>query len=195
LLDARLAGPNYVYDGLGRLIAVWVSGHHYTYDFGSLAAVGCPLGRQGTAGLNTNRVRLLDETSAGSGETGYCYDAADRLATTGVAAVANVGYDVHGNTLGWVQGSSTTLLGWDGADRNISARVTGADPAEVAYTRDVTNRIVRRDAFTGDSTATVIYGYTGCGDGADVTLDANLRLLTRTVGAEHPGLAALRGLV
>jgi hypothetical protein len=55
--------------------------------------------------------------------------------------------------------------------------VTGADPAEVAYTRDATNRIVRRDASTGDSTATVIYTYTS----ADVTLDAGQRLLTRTV--------------
>jgi RHS repeat-associated protein len=72
-------------------------------------------------------------------------------------------------------------LGWDGGDRNISARVTGADPAEVAYTRDATNCIVRRDASAGDSTATVIYGYTGGGDGADVTLDASQRLLTRTV--------------
>jgi YD repeat-containing protein len=98
-VDPRPGGPNYVYDALGRLTQAWVSGHHYTYDFTSLAPAGCPSGTQTNAGLNTNRARLLDETTAGTGETGYCYDAADRLlATTGAAAVSSVGYDVHGNT-------------------------------------------------------------------------------------------------
>jgi RHS repeat-associated protein len=178
----RPGGPNYVYDALGRLTQAWVSGHHYTYDFTSLAPAGCPSDTQGTAGMNTNRVRFLDETTAGTGETGYCYDAADRLlATTGAASVSSVTYDPHGNTLSWVQGSATTTLGWDGADRNTTARVTGPDPAEVTYTRNATNRIVRRDTTAGDSTATVIYAYTGGGDSADVALDANQRVLTRTI--------------
>jgi RHS repeat-associated protein len=59
--------------------------------------------------------------------------------------------------------------------------VSGTDPAEVTYTRDATNRMVRRDTIAGDTTATVIYAYTGGGDSADVALDANQRLLARTI--------------
>jgi RHS repeat-associated protein len=181
-IDARPNAPNYVYDAVGRLTQAWVTGHHYTYDLTSLAPAGCPSGTQGTAGMNTNRVHLLDQTSAGTADTGYCYDAADRLlATTGTAPVTGISYDGHGNTQGWSQGSATTTLGWDGADRNTTARITGPDPAEVTYTRDATNRIIRRDVSTGDSTATVIYTYTSNGDSADITLDANQRLLTRTI--------------
>jgi hypothetical protein len=41
--------------------------------------------------------------------------------------------------------------------------VSGPDPAEVSYIRDATNRIVRRDASTGDSTATVSFAGAGLG--------------------------------
>jgi len=181
-VDARPGAPNYVYDSAGRLTEAWVTGHHYTYDFTSAAPAGCPTGTQANAGLNTNRVHLLDQTSAGTADTGYCYDAADRLlATTGANAVSSVSYDGHGNTTGYVSGATTTTLGWDGADRNISAHVTGADPADISYSRDAADRIVRRDASTGDSTATVLYCYTGGGDTADLTLDANRRLLSRSI--------------
>jgi RHS repeat-associated protein len=181
-IDARPNAPNYVYDAVGRLTQAWMIGHHYTYDFTSLAPTGCPSGTQGTAGMNTNRIHLLDQTAADTADTGYCYDAADRLlATTGTNPVTSINYDSHGKTATTVSGAAITTLGWDGADRNTSARVTGPDPAEVTYTRDATNRIVRRDASTGDSTATVIYAYTGSGDSADVAFDAAQRLLTRTI--------------
>jgi RHS repeat-associated protein len=181
-VDARPAAPNYVYDAVGRLTEAWVTGHHYTYDFTSAAPAGCPSGTVANAGVNTNRVHLLDQTSAGTADTGYCYDTTDRLlSTTGADAVSGVGYDGHGNTTGYVAGAATVTLGWDGADRNIAARVTGADPADITYTRDATNRIVRRDASTGDSTATVLYGYTGSGDGADLTLAADQRVVSRSI--------------
>ena len=193
-VDARPSAPNYVYDAIGRLTEAWVTGHHYTYDFTSAAGAGCPSGTRSNAGLNTNRVRLLDATPSGTVETGYCYDTADRiLATTGPAPVSSISYDSHGNTQSYIAGAVTTSLGWDGADRNLSARVTGPDPAEVTYTRDVTNRIVRRDASTGDATATVIYGHTAGGDTADIAFTPDLRLVTRSISLPGGVLHTLRG--
>ncbi len=181
-VDARPNAPNYVYDAAGRLTEAWVAGHHYTYDFTSAAPAGCPTGSQANAGANTNRVRLLDETSAGTAVVGYCYDAADRiLATTGANAVTGVKYNSHGSTVEYTAGASVTTLTWDGADRNTSARITGPDPAVVSYTRDATDRIVHRSATQGDQTVDVLYGYTGTGDTADLTYGPDKRVLNRSI--------------
>lgn len=181
-VDPNSGGPDYVYDAAGRLTQAWVTGHHYTYDFTSLASTTCPTGTQRNAGANTNRVRLLDQTSTGTTTTDYCYDAADRLlATTGATTINTVTYDTHGNTTSYTSGGITTTLGWDGADRNISAATTGgttSQNATIAYIRDATDRIVRRDASTGDPVTSVLYSYTGSGDSPDVTLDATKRVLT-----------------
>jgi RHS repeat-associated protein len=183
-VDARPGAPNYVYDAAGRLTQAWVPGHHYTYDFSSAAPAGCPSGFQDNAGWNTNRVRMFDETSSGTAETGYCYDAADRiLATTGASAIGGIQYDDHGNTTQYSQGAATTFFSWDGADRNIGVRTTGTDPADVTYTRDVTDRIVRRQATSGDTTNDVRYGYVGGGDSAEYAMNgADKKLLTRSIG-------------
>jgi hypothetical protein len=64
------------------------------------------------------------------------------------------------------------------------ARTTSSDPTQVAtigYTRDATNRLVHRDATAGDPQATVLYGYTGGGDSASLTLGADKRILSRTL--------------
>jgi hypothetical protein len=74
--DARPNAPNYVYDAVGRLAEAYVPGHHLTYDYTSAAAATCPAGTQANAGLNTNRMRLLDQAAVGTAETRYCYDAA-----------------------------------------------------------------------------------------------------------------------
>ena len=181
-VDARPSAPNYVYDAAGRLTEAWVVGHHYTYDFTSNADAACPTGTQANAGLNTNRVRLLDETASGVAQTSSCYDAADRLlATIGANAATNVQYDANGNTTQYTVGGATTHLSWDGADRNIALRSTGTDPADVSYVRDATDRIIRRHAVQGDSVAEVRYGYTGDGDTADLALGADNKLLTRSI--------------
>ncbi|MET8851450.1 PA14 domain-containing protein [Amycolatopsis sp. NPDC004625] len=179
--DARPNAPNYVYDGVGRLTEAYVAGHHYTYDYTSAAPATCPAGTQADAGLNTNRVRLLDETAGGTAETRYCYDAADRLlATQGATALSGFAYDADGNTTGWTGADgSTTTLTWDGSDRNTGAKTTGPNPAlnaDIAYTRDATNRIVRRDPRDCDANTVVRYGYTGDGDSADLTLNGTGRL-------------------
>ncbi|MEV6871487.1 PA14 domain-containing protein [Amycolatopsis sp. NPDC051128] len=181
-IDARPDGPNYGYDAAGRMTEAYVRGHHYTYDFAGATPAGCPGGSQANAGMNSNRVRLTDQTAAGSAETGYCYDAADRLlATTGATALTSIGYDSHGNTTEFTAGAATTYLGWDSADRNLTARITGPDPADIAYVRDATGRITRRAATQGDTATDVLYGYTATGDSADVVLDVNKRLLSRTI--------------
>ncbi|MBP2325458.1 RHS repeat-associated protein [Kibdelosporangium banguiense] len=181
-VDVRPNAPNYVYDAVGRLTEAWVAGHHYTYDFTSAAPTGCPTGTQSNAGANTNRVRLLNQTTVGTAETGYCYDAADRiLATTGANAVTGIKYNSHGATTEYTSGGAVTTLAWDGADRNTSARTTGPDPAVVSYTRDATDRIIRRQATQGDQTADVLYGYTGGGDSADLAFGSDKRLLTRSI--------------
>nr|CEL18157.1 putative large secreted protein [Kibdelosporangium sp. MJ126-NF4]CTQ90613.1 putative large secreted protein [Kibdelosporangium sp. MJ126-NF4] len=180
--DARPNAPNYVYDDNGRLVEAYVTGHKYTYDFTSAAPAACPAGTRANAGSNTNRVRLLDATASGTAETGYCYDAADRvLATTGPNPVTGIQYDSHGNTTEYTVGGSVTRLGWDSSDRNLRASSTGADPAEVAYTRDATDRLVHRSATKGDDTAEVLYAYTGDGDASDLALGADKKVLAHTV--------------
>ncbi|MFK0243398.1 PA14 domain-containing protein [Amycolatopsis azurea] len=180
-VDARPNAPNYVYDGAGRLTEAFVTGHHYTYDYTSSASATCPAGTQANAGVNTNRVRLVDESAAGTAETRYCYDAADRLlATQGGTGLSGFTYDRAGNTTGWTAADGTvTTLTWDGSDRNTGVKTSGpvaAANAEVAYTRDATDRIVRRDPRNCDNNAVIRYGFTGDGDAPDLTLDAAGRL-------------------
>ncbi|RJQ86676.1 hypothetical protein D5S19_11055 [Amycolatopsis panacis] len=179
--DARPNAPNYAYDGAGRLTEAYATGHHYTYDYTATASATCPTGTRANAGLNTNRMRLLDQTTSGTAETRYCYDAADRLlATEGATALTGFTYDADGNTTSWKSADgATTTLTWDGSDRNTGARTTGPNAtqnADVAYTRDATNRIVRRDPRDCDNNTVVRYGFTGDGDTPDLTLSADNRL-------------------
>jgi hypothetical protein len=184
--DPNPTGANYAYDAAGRLTEAYVTGHHYTYDFTSAAAGTCPTGTQTNAGVNTNRMRLLDQTSGGTATTNYCYDATDRLLSVqGDTAVTGVSYDAHGNTTGYTSGNITTLLNFDTADRNILASTnSGSDPSQnaaISYSRDATGRIARRDATSGDTAGSVLYGYTASGDSADITYDVNKRYTSFTV--------------
>ncbi|UVS77343.1 Cell wall-associated polypeptide [Actinokineospora sp. UTMC 2448] len=183
--DARPEGPNYTYDDAGRLTQSWTGGHHRTYDYTSAAPSGCPTGSRTNSGTNTNRVRLVDVTSAATVETGYCYDDADRLLTTTggtpETAVSAIEYDDHGNTLQYTIGGSTTHLGWDGTDRNVSAATVGLDPVAVNYGRDATNRLIRRTVVDAASDEVVLYGYTTEGDNADFALAEDKKVLSRTI--------------
>ncbi|WP_245822051.1 PA14 domain-containing protein [Lentzea waywayandensis] len=192
--DAGVGGHNYVYDTAGRLTNAAVNGHVYTYDFSSSAADGCPAGTVGNAGLNTNRVKLIDQTATGTQTTNYCYDAADRLlATTGANAVSGIKYDDSGNTTEYTVNGSTTHLSWDTENRNIGARSVGADPAAVAYQRDSTNRIVRRGAEQGDQQKVLLYGHTADGDSADIVLGEDKKLLSRSISLPGGVLLTING--
>ena len=184
-IDARPGAPNFVYDSSSRLIEAWVPGHHYTYDFTAAASSSCPAGTQVDAGLNTNRVRLVDQPDGGgpATETGYCYDAADRiLATTGTSSITDIQYDNHGSITQYASAGSVTRFGWDAAERNILISTTGADPASVSYTRDATNRVIRRQVSKGDAVSDVRYGYTQANDNVDYAISgADKTLLNRSI--------------
>lgn len=176
--DARSNAPNYVYDGVGRLTEAHVAGHHYTYDYTASASATCPTGTKANAGLNTNRMRLLDRTASGTAETRYCYDAADRLiATEGATVLSQFTYDSNGSTTGWTAADgSVSKLRWDGSDRNIGVSVAGTNAATVNYTRDAANRIIRREPVNCDNNTITKYGFTGDGDTPDLTLNGAGRL-------------------
>ena len=132
---------------------------------------------------------MVEVTAAGSAETRYCYDDADRLlATLGATAISDVRYDAEGNTTSYTQGGATTTLTWDGAGRNTGLAVTGADPAAVFYLRDATDRIIRRTTTAGDTLDEVRHGYIAGGDTADLALAGDLRLLTRSIALPGGGL-------
>ncbi len=193
-VDANPSGPNYVYDTVGRLVQAWTGGHHYTYDYTSEADAACPTGTQANAGRNTNRVKLTDVSAAGTAVTGYCYDAADRILKTHGATSLEFAYDESGNTTEIKEGANSTYIGWDTAGRNIGARVTGAQAANVAWVRDATDRIVKRTVLSGEGDVSSLLGYTGAGDTADVSLSAvDGRLLSRSVVLPGGVLHTVRG--
>ncbi|GAA2805405.1 hypothetical protein GCM10010452_37690 [Crossiella cryophila] len=193
-VDPRPDGPNYSYDPTGRLQEAWVAGHKYRYDYTSDSHAECPSGTQANAGRNTNRMWLHDQTAAGTATTAYCYDAADRITRTiGANALTGFSYDSRGNTTGFTSGPATTVLGWDGADRNISARTTGPDPAEVSYIRDATDRIVQRTAVNSSENGVVRQGHTADGDTSEITLGPDKRLISRSIALPGGVLHTLKG--
>lgn len=88
VVDANPNGPNYTYDGAGRLTQAILPGATYNYSYA--ATTGCP---NNSAGADTNRTSL----TVGSTTTGYCYDNADRLTSTSAVPTGQVVYDTHGN--------------------------------------------------------------------------------------------------
>ena len=190
-VDPNPGGPNYVYDGVGRLTRAVVAGHTYDYDFTSTTTTGCAAGSSATAGRNSNRVAVTDTPTTGAvTRTGFCFDAADRLlGTTGTgdaAGITGVGYDPEGDTTGWTAADgAVTALGWDAGHRNTTASVSNSpDPAQdaaVAYARDAGDRVVARATTTTAGSSTLRYAFTGDGDTPDLVLDAGNRVLTRTI--------------
>ena len=107
--DRRALAWTYTYDGAGRLTAAVGSGHNYQYGYG--AAATCTANPQ--AGKSTNRTSLIDN---GVTVANYCYDAADRLAsTTQPGYTTAITYDGHGNTT-VIGGQQYT---YDAANRHI----------------------------------------------------------------------------
>lgn len=148
-IDGAASPDSFGYDGAGRLVSATVGGRSLAYEFAPTNTCG----PNPAAGKNTNRTKLTDNGAA----TTYCYDGADRLASSsGAAPVGTVAYDNHGNTttLG------TQLMSYDGADRHISTQ-DGTSPV-VSYVRDAVDRIVERKV--GGATVG-LYGYAGPGDG------------------------------
>ena len=137
--DPYAGGTNYTYDTAGRLTQAQLPGGIVdVYGYG--APTGCAGGTATNPGANTNRTSWTRNTVT---QSSYCYDNADRLVSVaGLAAgpyAGTIAYDAHGNT--------TTLAGqtlsYDSANRHLA---TAAGGSNVAYQRDVLDRIVARTA-------------------------------------------------
>ena len=161
------------------------------------------------AGRNGNRTGFSDVKDGGTPTTvAYCYDGADRLTSTtvtgapvGASPVAggnlsttastggaspSLAYDAHGNTTVLAD----QVLGYDGADRHMTTRLTeGAssqsDDTVITYVRDATNRIVSRTvqgpAVAGVTPAAVTIRYTFAGSSLHGVLTGGGVLVERTV--------------
>jgi RHS repeat-associated protein len=159
--DPHTDGPNFSYDGAGRLTGARLPGHHYTYSFTPTG--GC--GTATNAGQNSNRTTMTDNDVT----TSYCYDQADRLtSTTDPNYPGTVTYDTRGNTT--AIGGQT--LAYDGADRHLQTTTT---ETTVRYRRDAGDRIIERQV---NGTPVARYGYTGTSDSPAVTLDPTTMAVT-----------------
>jgi large repetitive protein len=189
----------YRYDAAGRLALADLANRSVAYRFdASSDLTGCPTGASAAAGRNTNRTA---ETTTLAGQapvtTRYCYDAADRLLAVlgnpNPLGGADLGYDGRGNTTRL--GEQT--LGYDGADRHITTTTTAPAPGggsavtTVTYTRDATDRLVRRQV-TGPTPEVQRYSYTAGGDTPDVVLAETGALLERQVPLPGGVLLTLR---
>ncbi|MFF2073148.1 PA14 domain-containing protein [Kitasatospora sp. NPDC058162] len=166
---------SYTYDPVGRLVAATVPHHRLTYRFDPVN--GC--GTAKAAGSNSNRTRSTDSfDGAPPVATDYCYDGADRLASTSGGLTLAVSYDTHGDTV--KLGGDT--LAYDSSKRHIST--TAADGTTIAYTRDPADRLTARTVTgspNGAANGTTRYSYTSKHDDADLVLDQDGRLLQRIV--------------
>jgi RHS repeat-associated protein len=160
--DGTQATSGFTYDDTGRLISATVPGHTLAYGYDANGAA-CPTGTAIDAGLNTNRMSLIDNNGT---PVTYCYDAADRLLQVNNDSryAGTIGYDAHGNT--------TTLAGqamtYDAADRHL--RTTTTDTG-VVYTRDATDRIVGRTATTTPTYHATNAGANNAGGGATLAMN------------------------
>jgi RHS repeat-associated protein len=152
LADPNPSGPNYIYDGAGRLTQAILPGVTYNYSYA--ATTGCP---QNNAGTDTNRTSLTVNTGTNT-TTGYCYDNADRLTSTSSIPSGQVVYDGHGNM---IQEGNESLT-YDSTDQMSSDETpTYLD----LYTRDPLNRPAQISSYTkitagNTTTATVTAGST-----------------------------------
>lgn len=145
--------PDFSYDGAGRLTSARVGTSSFSYAFAD--SVSC--GQAGGAGLNSNRTsKTVDGVT-----TTYCYDHADRLASSSDSTVGAIMYDSRGNMTS-VFGETHT---YDIADRHL-ATIDGATTVE--YVRDLTDRIIER-RVNGSEVAR--YGSTGTGDAPAMSTD------------------------
>lgn len=172
------ASNEYTYDAAGRLYVGTVAGRSQGFAF---ATASC--GANINAGKNSNRTALAQSDNGGPiVYTTYCYDHADRLTSSSDPAVGTVAYDSHGNTTG-IFGEIRT---YDAANRHLSTVKGGTT---VTYSRDATDRIVRR-AVNGVVTAR--YSFSGLGDSPSATLTSSNVLIEANLSLPGGAMVATR---
>jgi RHS repeat-associated protein len=193
----------YSFDAAGRLVEAVIPRHVLSYSFADTTT--CAATDASGAGRNGNRTGFSDVKDGGTPTTvAYCYDGADRLTSTtvtgapaGASPVAggnlstggaspSLAYDAHGNTTVLAD----QVLGYDGADRHLTTRLTEgttdlSDDTLITYVRDASNRIVSRTvqgpAASGVTPAAEIVRYTFAGSSLHGVLDGAGVLVERTV--------------
>jgi RHS repeat-associated protein len=193
----------YSFDAAGRLVQAVIPRHVLSYSFADTTT--CAATDASGAGRNGNRTGFSDVKDGGTPTTvAYCYDGADRLTSTtvtgapaGASPVAggnlttagtspSLAYDAHGNTTVLAD----QVLGYDGADRHTTTRLTEgttdlSDDTLITYVRDATGRIVSRTvqspAVEGVTPAAETIRYTFAGSSLHGVLDGAGVLVERTV--------------
>lgn len=162
---------SYTYDAAGRLTGATIGSDTFAYEFGTpdTSCSNTP-GNNQNAGKNSNRTKY---TLNGQSTT-YCYDQADRLTASSDSRFTDAEYDSHGNTTKLGDASHETTFGYDANDRNTSITETyeGKTQKQITYTRDVSDRLLRR-SYTIDDTvkSDTYYGYTTAGDSPSFVTD------------------------
>ena len=180
----------YGYDAAGRLISAGIDAPSVTgtpinqlsYGFG--ATTGCT---NNNAGKDGNRTSFTDVHGSTTSSVAYCYDNADRLNSTSVTnppsgadsgytalSTSNLTYDAHGNT----SKLDTQAMTYDAVDRHLTTAI--GTTTTITYTRDATDRIIKRVATDAGVTTTTNYLYAASGDAPWATIDGG-GVLSRSV--------------
>ena len=121
---ATTYAQTYRYDTVGRLTRATVPGS--TIDYNYAASPTCTAAP--SSNLNSNKSSIVTTPTTGTATTqSFCYDQADRLAST--TGVTTLNYDARGNTA-TVNGD---LYGYDGANRHTQTinNTAGTGPVPV----------------------------------------------------------------
>lgn len=163
---------SYSYDKAGRLTAATIGADQYAYNY--VQGYGCPGVANPNSYMDSNRTNTTHTVGGITTTTTGCYNYADQLTYSNDPNIDTPVYDSHGNIvhLGTDTGGKVTQLYYDSSDRNTGIRQNWGNDYDVAYNRDVANRIVSRFE-TGLHTASTWYGFTGTGDTPDFARDAN----------------------
>lgn len=172
-------GWAYAYDPVGRLtqavLATAGPRPQVTFGYAFTPTGGC--GADPGAGANGARTSSSVQIGTSPAQTSqYCYDHASRLTqVTGANPInnAHIAHDPHGNATRIGDQTFT----YDAADRVTGTTVVSTGQ-ELAYTRDVTGRVVQRVA-TGTETGATYYGFTADEDSPDFQLTAGGGLAER----------------
>ncbi|WP_159806707.1 hypothetical protein [Cellulomonas citrea] len=164
----------YTYDTTGRLTKAVLGANGstpaVTYGYSFAATGGC--GADTRAGLNGSRTSSTVQVGTGAvATTTSCTDFASRL--TSATGTGSVTYNSRGDAT-TVGGQSFTF---DASDRVVAGSATAGQ--QVAYTRDVTGRVVTRvgsGTGSGVDTSAASYSFTGAGDTPDVQLTGDNKI-------------------
>jgi len=180
-VDPNPSGPNFTYDGAGRLTAAYVPNQYEVWQHDPVQNIACQQVQNpnSTIGADIGYWQTLPDPNSQTVNTanGACYDYADRETEVcylgdNQSNTCNTGfsYDAHGNATIF----AGTNYGWDSSDRNVSV---GSGANTVTYARDSVDRITIRTAPEGVTK----YVYGGYSDDPIATLNSLNQTIERFI--------------